>query len=276
MFKEAELKQTKEGDFAMLVLNHKQFLFKLKADKEFQTHEGFIRHDDLIGIPWGSIVSSHLGVSFMLLEPSLRDALLHIRRHSQIIYPKDIGYILLRLSIGPDKSVIEAGTGSGAFTTALAWAVGSEGNVISYDKRLDMQNLAKQNLEKLGLEDRVTFELRDIGDGFNHKNVDSLFLDLPNPEDYLAQSREALSNGGNFGAIVPTMNQVTKLLYGLEKHGFGMINVCETLIRFYKTVPNRMRPLDRMVAHTGYLIFSRPIYNGSPKNSSANEDFTAP
>lgn len=267
------MKQTKEGDLAMLVLEHKQFLFKLESDKEFQTHEGFIRHNDMIGIPWGSLVESHLGKSFMLLEPSLRDALLHIRRHSQIMYPKDIGYVLLRLSIGPHKTVIEAGTGSGAFTTALAWAVGSTGRVISYDKREDMQKLAIQNLDKLGLADRVTFQLRDIGEGFLERNVDSLFLDLPNPEEYLAQAREALSNGGTFGAIVPTMNQVSKLLYAMEKHGFGMINVCETLIRFYKTVANRMRPLDRMVAHTGYLIFARPIYDHGDLSAEDNADF---
>jgi tRNA (adenine57-N1/adenine58-N1)-methyltransferase len=274
--KEARLKHTNEGDLAMLVLEHKQFLFKLEADKEFQTHEGFLHHNDLIGIPWGSLVDSHLGVSFMLLEPSLRDALLHIRRHSQIIYPKDIGYILLRLSIGPNKTVIEAGTGSGAFTTALAWAVGSDGKVNSYDKRADMQELAQQNLEKLGLSKRVSFQLRDIGEGFLEKDADSLFLDLPNPEDYLVQSREALSNGGTFGAIVPTMNQVSKLLYAMEKFGFGMINVCETMLRFYKTVPNRMRPLDRMVAHTGYLIFARPIYDNSPSEAEEDMDFTDP
>lgn len=270
------MKVTKTGDLAMLVLDHKQFLFQLEAEKDFQTHEGFIRHKDLIGIPWGSTVASHLGKSFMLIEPSLRDALLHIRRHSQIIYPKDIGYILLRLSIGPDKTVIEAGTGSGAFTTALAWAVGSEGKVISYDKRQDMQQLAKQNLAKLGLEDRVEFHLRDIGDGFIETGVDSLFLDVRNPEDYLSQSRKALTNGGTFGAILPTMNQVTKLLYAMEKHGFGMINVCETLIRFYKTIPNRMRPLDRMVAHTGYLIFARPVYDGDPSTKENCADFASP
>lgn len=267
------MKHTRDGDLAMLVLEHKQFLFKLEANGEFQTHEGFILHNDMIGIPWGSIVQSHLGKSFMLLEPSLRDALLHIRRHSQIMYPKDIGYVLLRLSVGAHKTVIEAGTGSGAFTTALAWAVGSTGKVISYDKREDMQKLAIQNLEKLGLAERVTFQLHDIGEGFFERDVDSLFLDLPNPEDYLPQSREALCNGGTFGAIVPTMNQVSKLLYAMEKNGFGMINVCETMLRFYKTIPNRMRPLDRMVAHTGYLIFARPIHEGGQISTEDNQDF---
>jgi tRNA (adenine57-N1/adenine58-N1)-methyltransferase len=257
----------------MLVLDHKQFLFKLQSGEEFQTHQGYLRHDDMIGIPWGSLVESHLGKSFMLLEPSLRDALLHIRRHSQIIYPKDIGYILLRLSLGPEKAVIEAGTGSGALTTALAWVVGPSGKVISYDKRSDMQKLARQNLEKLGLEDRVTFRLGDIADGFVERQVDAIFLDLPNPEDYLAQVREALSNGGTFGSIVPTTNQVSKVLYSMEKNGFGMINVCEILLRFYKTVPNRLRPLDRMVAHTGYLIFARPIFHGNTDPSMAGEDY---
>jgi tRNA (adenine57-N1/adenine58-N1)-methyltransferase len=257
------LKRAQEGQIVMLILDEKKFIFRLDSSTELQTHEGIIQHKDLIDQPWGSYVKSHLGKSFLFLEPTLRDILLHIQRKSQIIFPKDIGYILLRLSIGPGKRVVEGGTGSGALTTALAWSVGPTGRVFSYDKRLDMQELSKANLMRVGLEERVEFRNRDICEGFDEEDVDALFLDLPEPQKYLNEVRKALANGGTFGAILPTTNQVSDLLIGLQDHQFGLIDVCEILLRFYKTVPQRLRPVDRMVAHTGYLIFARPLANGS-------------
>jgi tRNA (adenine57-N1/adenine58-N1)-methyltransferase len=248
------------GDLAQLIGdNKKQFIIVVEAGVELQTHRGVIRHDDLIGLPWGAQVESHLGHRYYLLEPTLNSVLLHIRRRSQIIFPKDIGYILLRLSAGPGQKILEAGTGSGALTTALAWAVGPEGTVISYDRRQDMQELALANLKRVGLQDRVSLRLRDIEDGFDETDADAIFLDLPNPQAYLAQVRPALKNGGVFGAILPSANQVSTLLEGLEEHGFVLPDVCEILIRFYKPVPARLRPTDRMVAHTGYLVFARSV-----------------
>jgi len=154
---------------------------------------------------------------------------------------------------------LEAGTGSGSLTTALAWAVGPHGQVISYEIRPEMQNLAKKNLERVNLAERVSFKLRDIGDGFDEQDVDALFLDVPNSYDYLAQVRKALKPGGYFGSILPTTNQVSRLLIALHQHGFSFVEVCEIILRFLKPVPDRLRPTDRMVAHTGYLIFARPV-----------------
>ncbi|MCK4741812.1 MAG: tRNA (adenine-N1)-methyltransferase, partial [Anaerolineales bacterium] len=109
------------GDLAMLQLpNNKQTIFRLEADREYQTHKGSILHNDLIGSPWGRLAETHLGTSYLFIPPTLHDLLRNTRRKSQIIFPKDIGYILLRLSIGPGTRVLEAGTGSGALTTAFA------------------------------------------------------------------------------------------------------------------------------------------------------------
>jgi len=241
----------------MLGIGRKKFIFRLEAGAKFQTHLGILLHDDLINLPWGSQAESHLGKFFTLMQPTLHDILLHTPRESQIIFPKDIGYILLRLSIGPGSKIVEAGTGSGALTTALAWSVGPEGHVYSYDKREDMQLLARNNLVRVGLENRTTFRLRDIGEGMEENDMDALFLDLASPEKYLHHVRASLSNAGTFGSILPTTNQVSSLLRGLEKHGFTSIDVCEILIRYYKVIPDRLRPVDRMVAHTGYLVFAR-------------------
>jgi tRNA (adenine57-N1/adenine58-N1)-methyltransferase len=248
------------GDMVQLVgRDHKYRLVRLQPGAELHTHRGLLKHDDMIGKPWGARVDSHLGRPFYLLPPSLHDVLRDTKRSSQIIFPKDIGYILLKLSIAPGVTVIEAGTGSGALTTALATAVGPQGRVLSYDSRSDMQSLARHNLEQLGLEARVEFRLQDISEGFGETDIPSLFLDVPVPHEYIAQVRAALRPGGFFGSIVPTTNQVCLLLTALERSEFEFVEVSELSLRYYKPVPERLRPTDRLVAHTGYLIFARPV-----------------
>ena len=248
------------GDLALLVgLRHKHFIFPLLPGGSFHTHRGILYHDELIGKPWGSQVFSHQGSPFFILQPSLADLLVDLKRSTQIMYPKDIGFILTSMSVGPGQTVMEAGTGSGSMTVALAYAVGPQGHVVSYDRRPEFQALARKTLERLGLDGRVDFKLGDIVDGFTETNVDALFLDVPNPWDYIRQVRSALKPGGFFCNLVPTFNQVEKLLYALRREHFAFIEVCELLMRYYKPEPTRLRPTDRMIAHTGYLIFARRI-----------------
>ncbi len=248
------------GDIAQLIsAQNKRFIFRLVTDGKFETHRGYLSHNDLIGKSWGSKVFTHIGSPFVLLQPSLADILIETRRNTQIMYPKDIGFILVSMDIGPGKHILEAGTGSGSFTTALAYAVGPQGLVTTYESRLEFQHLAHKNLDRLGLSDRVEFKLRDIAEGFDERNVDAVFLDLPNPQDYILQAKEALKPGGYLGNILPTTNQVSTLLIALHRGNFAFIEVCEILLRYYKAVADRLRPTDRMIAHTGYLIFSRSV-----------------
>jgi tRNA (adenine57-N1/adenine58-N1)-methyltransferase len=144
-------------------------------------------------------------------------------------------------------------------TVALAFAVGPQGRVVSYERREEFQKLARKNLERLGLDSRVDFKLRDIREGFDETDADAFFLDVPNPWDYLAQARRALKPGGFFCNLVPTFNQVETLLHALRRENFAFIEVCELLLRHYKAEPTRLRPTDRMVAHTGFLTFARKI-----------------
>lgn len=249
-----------DGDLAQLVgLTHKHFIFSLKAGGDLQTHRGVLKHDDLIGKPWGSQVFSHMGAPFFLLQPSLADILNDLPRTTQILYPKDIGYILITMGVAPGQRVMEAGTGSGSMTIALATAVGAEGSVISYEQKPDTQNLARKNLERVGLASRVDFKLRDILEGFDETEADAFFLDVQNPFDYISQVRNALKPGGYFCTLIPTFNQVEKILHALKKNNFAFVEVCELLLRFYKADPMRLRPTDRMVAHTGFLVFARRI-----------------
>jgi tRNA (adenine57-N1/adenine58-N1)-methyltransferase len=189
----------------------------------------------------------------------LGDILNNLPRNTQILYPKEIGFIMVTMGIGPGQRVIEAGTGSGSMTVALAHLVGPQGKVISYERRPEFQRLAIKNLTRLGLEDRVDFKLKDIGEGLDDTNADAFFLDVPNPYDYIEQVRAALKPGGFFCALIPTFNQVEKLLYSLQRNKFAFLEMCEVLLRYYKTEPSRLRPTDRMVAHTGFLIFGRRI-----------------
>jgi tRNA (adenine57-N1/adenine58-N1)-methyltransferase len=224
-----------------------------------ESHRGVIKHDDLIGKPWGTKVTSHLGNQFFILQPALGDLLKEMPRTTQIMYPKEIGFILVNMGIGEGQLVVEAGTGSGALTTALAFAVGKTGRVVSYEARPEMQALAMKNLTRLGLVDRVEFKLRDISEGFDETGVDALFLDVQNPYDFIAQVKTALKFGGFFGAILPTANQVSRLVLALRQNNFAFIDICELLLRYYKAEPERFRPVDRMIAHTGYLLFARPV-----------------
>lgn len=260
------------GDLAQLIsAQNKRFLVRLSSGGDLQTHRGILKHDDLIGLPWGTRVYSHLGSPFTLLQPSLLDVLQETKRNTQIMYAKDIGFILMMMDIHPGKQVMEAGTGSGALTTALAFMVGREGHVTSYEARAEMQKLAIKNIDRLGLADRVTFKLRDIAEGFDESNMDALFLDLPNPRDYMPQVRKALKPGGFFGSILPTTNQVQLLLVALHREQFAFVEVCEILLRHYKAVSTRLRPTDRMVAHTGYLIFARPVTSDVAGETSLEE-----
>jgi tRNA (adenine57-N1/adenine58-N1)-methyltransferase len=261
-----------EGDLAELVgMGFKHFIITLKKGGALHTHRGIVHHDELIDKPWGSKVYSHLGNPFYLMQPSLADLIRDTPRITQIMYPKDIGFIMVTMGIGPGMHVIEAGTGSGGLTTAFAYAVGDSGRVFSYENREEMQRLAKKNIERLGISERVEFKLKDISDGFEETGVDALFLDLPNPYDFMSQVKTGLKPGGFFGTILPTTNQVIRFLPELRRSGFSFIEVLEIILRYYKPESDRFRPVDRMVAHTGFLIFARLILEPETSETSASD-----
>jgi len=255
-----DVQTAQSDDLALLIgRDRKSFIVRLESGSQLHTHHGVVAHDDVIGAPWGAHLSSHVGYPFLLLQPSTDDLVRDLKRTTQIVYPKDAGYILMKMRIMSGCRMIEAGTGSGGLALVFAQAVGPTGRLYSYEIRPDVQRLACKNLEQLGLAEFVEFKLRDISDGFDECDVDALFLDVPNPWGYLMQAHDALVNGGFFGCILPTANQVCRLIDALEKTEFGMIEVEELLLRPYKAVPARLRPVDRMVAHTGYLIFARAV-----------------
>lgn len=250
----------------------KHFIFRLGAGAQLHTHLGIVEHDEIIGAPLGSALRSHVGQRFVILRPSMEEILRTTKRASQILYPKDIGYVLLKLSIVPGRRVGECGTGSGALTTALATYTSPGGHVYTYENRDAARTVAMENLARLGLEDGVTFHDRDIAEGFLERDLDAIFLDLREPWLALDSAHEALAGGAFLGAIVPTLNQVIALVDGLDRRLFTEIEVCEILLREFKPVPERVRPFDRLTAHTGYLAFARK--RAAPGRAEAPETET--
>ena len=265
------MRVARENDRVLLISSDgKRYLVRLRSGDCFHSHKGTIDHDDLIGKPLGRRVVSHLKRPFMVLQPSIHDILMNIKRVSQIIYPKEIGQILLKLNVSHGSRIVEAGTGSGALAIALAHGVAPDGVVYSYDAREDMLRVARRNLEAAGLSAYVQLIHRDIAEGFTETDVDALFLDMREPWEHLHHVCDALCDGGFFGALVPTTNQVSSLLAEIERHPFTDIEVIEVLLRGYKPVAERLRPQDRMVGHTGFLIFARKVgFEEAPGHTSA-------
>lgn len=250
----------KEGDYVLLLTSdEKSYLVEIK-DHNFHTHKDYLNLKNLIGKNYGDIIYGKKGEKFYILKPAIYDFLMKIERITQIVYPKDIGYILLKLDIGPGKTVLECGGGSGALTSAFAYIVGEEGKVISYEKEFKFQEVAKRNLKKLGILHRVIFKNVEVSESFEEKEIDAVFLDLKTPWNLIKASWEALKGGHPLGILVPTANQVSQCLLEIEKYPFIDVEVVEILLRHYKTNPERLRPEDRMVAHTGYLIFAKKVF----------------
>ncbi|MDQ7029368.1 MAG: tRNA (adenine-N1)-methyltransferase [Ardenticatenia bacterium] len=252
------------GDRVLLIdRRHKRHIITLEPGKAFHTDRGVISHDALIGRPYGRQVHTHLGEPFTVLRPSIADLAKAVRRTTQIVYPKDSGYILMRMNVGAGARIIEGGTGSGSLTVVLAHAVMPTGHVYTYERRPEMSALAARNLAKVGLDRYVTLHVRDIRDGFVEDDVDGIFLDVREPWLYLEQVTRALSSGGFFGALLPTTNQVSALLAAMHSGPWCDVDVVELLLRRYKPNPERLRPEDRMVAHTAFLVFARYVISGS-------------
>lgn len=249
------------GDLVLVITKDlKSFTIRLEPGGQLQTHRGILAHDQVLGQPLGRELQTHLGSSCLVLEPTTYDLIQALKRRTQIMYPKEIGYLLLRLSLGPGSRVIEGGTGSGGLTLALARAVGESGRVYTYEGRPENAELAQKNLARLGLDANVTFHVRNLSQGFLESDVDALFLDVRSPWRYLAAVEAALKDSGSLGAFLPTTPQVSHLVAGLEAQGvFANIEVEEILVRPWKPVPGRLRPADRMIAHTGFLIFARKV-----------------
>ena len=247
----------KHGDLVILVNpKGKRYLRRAEAGEETSNNDGVMAMDDVLAAGFGGVVRTRQGIPYKVMRPGLNDLLKGVKRQTQIIYPKDISYLCLRLGAGNGRRIIEAGSGSGSLTLGLSWFSGERGQVYTYEARTEFYELCRKNLAWAGLGHNVTQHNRDIADGFVEKDVDALFLDVRTPWEYLDQALEALAPGGQLAFLVPTVDQLSQLLRAFETRPIDEPEVLEILMRRWKPVADRLRPEDRMISHTGFLVFA--------------------
>jgi tRNA (adenine57-N1/adenine58-N1)-methyltransferase len=247
-----------EGDDVFLYLDRRRtYLVKVEPEKSFHTHKGYIQLGTLIGKEYGTRINSSMGVNFVALKPNLRDYIFKTNRRTQISYPKDISLIIMYSGIGPGSQVVEAGTGTGALTSAIAHYIKPSGKVYSYEVREEFQKNAKKNLDRAGLINYVELKQGDITESIAEKDLDAVILDMATPWLVIPHAYLALKGSGSLVSFSPTIDQVVKVVETLTDHGFVDIETIETLIRFMQVERGKTRPQTVMTGHTGYLTFAR-------------------
>ncbi|MEM0049472.1 MAG: tRNA (adenine-N1)-methyltransferase [Candidatus Bathyarchaeia archaeon] len=250
--------EIREGDYALLYLDDRRtYLVRAERGKVLHTHKGIVRFDDFIGREFGVRIKSSMGVEFIVFKPSIRDYVYKSLRGTQIIYPKDIALIILHGNIQPGSRVVEAGTGVGALTTALASYVRPNGKVYSYEIRKEFLEIARKNLERAGLLEYVELKVKDITQGIDERDVDAVVLDMATPWLVIPHAYEALKGGGSFVSFSPTIDQVIKTVEELRAYGFAYVETVECLVRKIRVERGRTRPETLMTGHTGYITFAR-------------------
>ncbi len=247
------------GDLVLLVdAKRRRHLTTLEPGGEFHSHSGVLRHDDLLGQEEGVTVRTTLNARFVALRPTLSEYVLEMPRGAQVIYPKDLGPILMLADVAPGTRVLESGVGSGALTMTLLRAVGPAGHVHGYELRDDFATRARRNVERLlGPDVPLTLEVRDVYAGIDEEHLDRIILDLPEPWRVVKHAAAALRPGGILVAYLPTIGQVARLREELADSAFGMAESLEVMQRGWHVDGQSVRPNHRMVAHTGFLTHAR-------------------
>jgi tRNA (adenine57-N1/adenine58-N1)-methyltransferase len=266
------------GDHALFIdRKGRRYLIKLTGSGTFHTHLGNFDHADVIGKQEGLRVATSRGHLLLALKPTMADYTRLMPRIATVIYPKDLGAIVTLGDIFPGARVLEAGTGSGALTIALARAVGEEGRVLSYDVRQDMIDRAEANVDGiLPHHPQLSIKLGDVSEGLDEGGLDRITLDLPEPWHVVPHATEALVPGGIFLSFLPTVLQVHDLVQALENAGtFDVIETVEVLLRPWSVGRRSVRPAHRMVAHTGFITTARRC-TPSPRREEPEQDGDRP
>jgi tRNA (adenine57-N1/adenine58-N1)-methyltransferase len=235
------------------------FSFVLREGDAFHSHKGSVPHGEIVGRPEGSRVRSSTGTEFVVFRPRLPERMMKVRRRTQIVYPKDAGWLALALDLAPGMRVVEIGTGSGAFTILLAQLVGHDGRVYTFDRRQDFLDNALENVARAGLLDRVEARVLEAGKPFPVEGkVDAVFLDIPEPWLAVPPAYAVLAPGRPLAGIVPTAEQLKGFVTALERGRFVAVEAVELLERrILVREKEGVRPFERMVGFTGYLISAR-------------------
>jgi len=237
----------------------------LVTGKEFHTHKGSIQHDELIGSPEGSVITTTGNVTYLAMRPLLSDFVLSMPRGAAVVYPKDAGQVVHMADIFPGARVVEAGVGSGALTMSLLRAVGDDGRVSSYERRSDFAEIARDNVESFfgGPHPAWTLTVGDLVETLDETGIDRVVLDMLAPWDCLDAVSRALVPGGVLICYLATATQLSRTAEALRAQGtFTEPHAWESLVRGWHLEGLAVRPDHRMVGHTGFLITSRRLADG--------------
>jgi tRNA (adenine57-N1/adenine58-N1)-methyltransferase len=235
----------------------RRYLVSLETGGEFHTHAGIVAHDSILGHEEGSTARSNRGARYIAVRPTLAEVVLKMPRGAQVIYPKDLGPILVMADIFPGAHVLEAGLGSGALSMTLLRA---GARVTGYELRPDFAARAVANVRGFlgeAVLDRYLVEVRDVYEGIGEKGLDRVVLDLPEPWRAVKHAAQALRPGGIIVSYLPSISQVTTLRDALTEAGFAMAETIEVLQRSWHIEGQSVRPDHRMVGHTGFLTGAR-------------------
>lgn len=235
----------------------RRYLVTLREGGEFHSHNGYVAHSDVVGRREGVVVRSTRGSEYTVLRPTLEDVVVGMPRGAQVIYPKDLGPLLLLADIFPGARVLESGVGSGALSMTMLRA---GADVTGYEVREDFAARARHNVEAFlgdSAADRYRVEVRDTYEGIDLADLDRIVLDLPEPWRVVPHATKALHPGGILVAYTPSILQARQLREALAESAFGMEETLEVLNRSWHIEGQSVRPDHRMVAHTGFLTHAR-------------------
>jgi tRNA (adenine57-N1/adenine58-N1)-methyltransferase len=255
----------KQNSPVLFYFNHsKKWLMKISKKESLHTHIGVIKHSDAIGKEYGSKLITNKDKYVYLLRPTMYDYVMKIQHGTQIVYPKDLGYIVARSGIGSGQKILEIGTGSGSLTSFIANIVKPRGHVYTFDVNENFMKIAEKNIKKAGVSKYVTQHNLDLKTRKKMplEDIDVALIDLGDPWTVIPQVRQMLKGSGAVFAICPTMNQLEKLTMALVENEFTDIESTEHILRTIEAREGKTRHSFQGIGHTTYLCFARKAFFG--------------
>ncbi|RNJ80466.1 MAG: tRNA (adenine-N1)-methyltransferase [Nitrosopumilus sp. B06] len=265
----------KDGSPVLFHFNHsKKWLTRISETESLHTHLGVIKHADAIGKEYGSRLVTNKDKYVYLLKPTMYDYIMKLQHGTQIVYPKDLGYIVARAGIESGHKILEIGTGSGSLTSFVAGVVKPKGHVYTFDVDEKFIKIAEKNILRAGVSKYVTMHNQDIKttEEMPLEEMDVALVDLGDPWTVLPQVRKMLKNSGAFFAICPTMNQLEKLTMALVENEFTDIESTEHILRTIEAREGKTRHSFQGIGHTAYLCHARKAYFGREQAKPAAQD----
>jgi tRNA (adenine57-N1/adenine58-N1)-methyltransferase len=265
------------GERALLIDGRgRRYLLSLGTGLRFHSHLGSVDHDDVIGAAEGVTVTTSGGSRLQAFRPTLSDYVLKMPRGAQVVYPKDAALVVAYADVFPGATVVEAGTGSGSLTLALARAVGDAGRVISYELREDHLERARANVSRWyegwgAKPENVELRVGDVFEGIPEREIDRLVLDLPEPWRAVGRATQSRDPRGLKFCLLPTVPQVAQAVEAMRAGGFALVSTFEALLRTWNVDGSSVRPDHRMVAHTGFIVTGRKT-----RSSDASQELMRP